>query len=509
MVGEHALRRRAAASWLEGLAALRIEQLWQLAALVAPIIMTAGGPALTIDSWWGLTMGRLMVEARRPLVDAVVSFGPVAPGSVQGQWLAHVLQYGAYALGGEIGLRLAAGVVAALAFGLVMAAGRIVGGTPRTVAFGALLAVVAVANNLGLRAQLFSYAMFALVYLLLALRHRHPRVLSALPIVFAVWSNLHGAFLAGLLLIGLHAAVETLEVVAGRPQRWREPLGLVVVLGLSVLATSLSPLGFGVYPYIWSIASYSASKSLIPEWQQTTLQDYAGIALAATAVVIGVTLRASRRPVSRIDVAVLLAFGCFALTSQRQVVWWGLAAGPIFARYAAAVPLPRWLAPADDRADGAGAARRGAMNGLFATALLGLALAAPFWRPVLAAELIAPSASTLYAPRGVADAASALPEGARMFVFQPWTGYIAWRLWPHQQSLMDARFETHPAWLWDEYQAISTVRDDWPQLLDRYRVEYLVLSVEQQRDLAHAALEHRRWVQIYADDVGIILMKAD
>src|SRR3954451_14724906 len=115
-------------------------RLWQVVAVVVPIIMTAGAAGFTIDTWWGLTMGRLMVEVRRPLVDAVLSFAPAAPGSVHGQWLAHVLLYGAYALTGETGLRLFAGAIAASTFGLLMVTGRALGGSTRTTALGALLA---------------------------------------------------------------------------------------------------------------------------------------------------------------------------------------------------------------------------------------------------------------------------------------------------------------------------------------------------------------------------------
>src|SRR5262249_47163347 len=227
-----------------------------------------------------LRMGRLMVEAGRPLVDTVLSFAPAAPGSVHGQWLAHVLLYAAYALTGEAGLRLFAGGIVALAFGMIVLAGQAHDGSARTSALGALLALFISANNLALRAQLFSYLLFAVTYLLLTLRQRHPRGLFALPVVFALWANLHGAFLIGLLLVGLYAADALLHAMVaaprGQPSGWREPARLCAVLAASVLAAMLNPLGPSVYTYVWSIASYASSKTLIPEWQPTTIQDFGG-----------------------------------------------------------------------------------------------------------------------------------------------------------------------------------------------------------------------------------------
>jgi hypothetical protein len=94
-----------------------------------------------------------------------------------------------------------------------------------------------------------------------------------------------------------------------------------------------------------------------------------------------------------------------------------------------------------------------------------------------------------------------------MFVFQPWAGYVAWRLWPAQPSMVDARFEAHPTWVWDDYQAVSTARADWDQILDRYAVEYLVLDAGQQDLLARLALRSGQWAALYQDDTGVILQR--
>jgi hypothetical protein len=123
------------------------------------------------------------------------------------------------------------------------------------------------------------------VYLLLASRRRHPRGLYAIPIVFAAWANLHGAFLLGLILIGAHAADEVLIALTahlrGQPTSWHHSLRLIVVLGLAVLATLLSPIGTGVYGYVWGTASLS-NVGLVGEWQATSIQTFAGRALAAS-----------------------------------------------------------------------------------------------------------------------------------------------------------------------------------------------------------------------------------
>jgi hypothetical protein len=73
--------------------------------------------------------------------------------------------------------------------------------------------------------------------------------------------------------------------------------------------------------------------------------------------------------------------------------------------------------------------------------------------------------------------------------------------------MMDPRFEAHPDWVWDEYQAVSTGRADWEQILDRYQVEYLVLDAHQQEFLASLAVQSGRWSLRYRDPVGVIFQK--
>jgi hypothetical protein len=317
------------------------------------------------------------------------------------------------------------------------------------------------------------------------------------------------------------------------------------MLGLSALAAGLNPLGPTVYTYVWSIASYASSKMLIPEWQPTTIQDFTGQALAASSLLLALVMWTSKRPVRRLDVLTLLGFGLLALTSQRQVVWWGLLAGPILAGYAAElswptastgdrksdrglnststigdryategaesspknIPTPCSVAERPPIVDVGFNPRPGFANWLLAALLSVIAIASPIWRPAMASQIDGGASNSLYTPIGVTTAASALPPGARMFVFQPWTGYVAWRLWPVQQSMVDARFETHPTWVWDEYQAVSTARVDWDEILDRYAIEYLMLSSDQQDELARVALRSGHWLPLYQDGVGIILQR--
>src|SRR5206468_11551856 len=88
---------------------------------------------------------------------------------------------------------------------------RAAGPRPR-VAAGLTLGAFAVAwTSLTLRPQLLAAMLFALTLWLVVGRRRHPRRLLWVPVVVAVWANVHGSFFLGPVLLGLAAFQDVFE----------------------------------------------------------------------------------------------------------------------------------------------------------------------------------------------------------------------------------------------------------------------------------------------------------
>src|SRR5204863_3668270 len=121
------------------------------------------------------------------------------------------------------------------------------------------------------RAAGFTVLAFALLVLLILAawrggeRHRFSRVpwpFLAIPLLFALWANLHGGFVAGLLLIGLALLGATLDRLRGLswPVGARRVLavGIAGALGL-LLVTFATPLGEGIWSYLASFQNPAIS----------------------------------------------------------------------------------------------------------------------------------------------------------------------------------------------------------------------------------------------------------
>lgn len=482
---------------------LRTEHVWALLALATPFVLVAWAVPFTTDTWWTLALGRLEVQAGRPL-DTVLAHAPAVADHPNGQWLAQVLLYLLYAAAGPVGVRTATALLIGSAFGLVLATARVAGGTPRLAACAVLLGALLAGSNFTVRSQVFSYVLFAWLALALQLAPRHPRLLLALPPIVALWANLHGAFLFGLILIALHLAGEIGEAVMARGRTGSWDLARVGRLGLvllgSAVAAGLNPLGAKVYTYVLGAAGDLSARGLIAEWQPTTLQDPTGAIFFGSVLLLFLAMRADRRPIGAIEALTLLGFGLLALESGRYVVWWALLLPPILARHASAIRLPGPLGRAAiHRGDGSPA------NLAVAGLIVLLTALAPLWPGAALEPLLGSRSSAAYAPTAAADFLASLPDGARLFHLQRWSGYLAWRLWPRQQPMLDGRVEAHPATVWADYTAVEQGVASWQSILDRYAVEYLVLDRAAEGRLVALAEQSGRWTQLYQDPTAVVL----
>jgi hypothetical protein len=127
---------------------------------------------------------------------------------------------------------------------------------------GAALYFPALLSIIHPRAAGFSLLAFSVLVTILlhATREGSSRrwALLAIPAVFALWANLHGGLLAGLLLIGIVAAGLAID-------RRRGFAAVVAVGALAFAATFATPLGAGLWSYIGSFGN-PALQLATTEW---------------------------------------------------------------------------------------------------------------------------------------------------------------------------------------------------------------------------------------------------
>jgi hypothetical protein len=329
------------------------------------------------DTWWQLRAGEAIWHSHRIMLHDEFTHTVAGQSWPNHEWLAQVLFYGAYTLGGMPLLTLvcAAAVTTAWTFVALLTEG------PRIVR-AAIVGLAAAASSPGwsLRPQVLTLAMCAATLWILVRR----RPLWLLPPLFLVWANLHGAVaLGGVLVIAAWIAAAI---------RNRASLGRLTIVGaLCLLATLATPLGASLWMDVPASLARLHTYNVF-EWrapQPGAAADLPFWLAAAAVFALGV---ARRDRLNSIEGLTLV--GCSSLLfvlgtrSERNVPPFLVCAAPAIAMLLAARPQVR-----STRSEPAGTRRVHAAI-LATTALAATLLVALTWRtppPRLQWKPIAPS----------------------------------------------------------------------------------------------------------------------
>ncbi len=232
--------------------------------------------SIDTDTWWHLRAGQWIVEHRQILTTDPFSLTRQGQPWIYPGWLAQVGLYLTYAAFGFRGLIVLTALMVTLAFVFVWRASP---GPPLLKAFLFLLAAAASGVYWSARPQILSFALAgAFLWILERIRAGSRRGLIALPILMALWVNLHGGFAIGFLLLAVYLGGECLDAVlagalgqdawrASWRARWPAVRDLLLAGGASLLAAGANPAGYRMLAYPLKTVSIGVLQEYIQEWQ--------------------------------------------------------------------------------------------------------------------------------------------------------------------------------------------------------------------------------------------------
>lgn len=446
-------------------------------ALVVPAVVfiaTATNRNYLTDFWHHLARGRAMVE-----YGGILPYEPFTY-TIGGQtvrdpnWLTQLGFYGLFQLGGlPLVIAVNSLLLAAALGGVAWLCHRSLRSWPLSAGLG-LAAAAGLWQLLIVRPQTGSLLLFVALYATLLAAQRQVRWLLAPPLLCALWVNLHGAFPVALILLGcfslaaLYDAWRGSGLGNGSTNRCAIAGCWLASLAASVAATLLNPYGWRIYHYVL-VTSGQATGRAIDEWLPPNVGQLSGVMFYASLAATAVMLAAGWRKTTARDWILLGCFLPLSLQAVRMLVWWWVVLPPLVCRLLAdRVPA----ALQDQEAD----ARPGLSALAFCGALaLGVMLSLPWcerFSPLMVRDThrLETDLDAVLTPVKERD------EPTRVFTRFEWGEFLTWTL-PHERSIfMDGRMENYPPQVWDEYFVVTSGEAGWQDILDRYRVDFLLLD---------------------------------
>jgi hypothetical protein len=458
------------------------------------------GPTLDPDMGWHLQTGAYILDHGIPQAD-VFSFTARGQAWTTHEWLSEAFMAGLYRLGGLPVLMLAFAAIVALTFILMY---RRSVGKPYLAAFVTVLGAFASGPTWGVRPQMFNMLGTALfVYVVEGVRDGKldRRAFLVLPLLTAVWANLHSGYLLGIVLLAVYVAGEALNRRFGpadaRTLDWQSIRWLGAASVACFAAALLNPHGYRLWIYPFETLTSNAMQTYIDEWHSPDFHQpqfwFFGLNLLVGVVVL---IKARTRP-NWTDLLLFVGTGAAGLMSARHIQIFAVVAIPIIARYLLSAlestRLGDVLAPARPLPP---PRRRMALFHWAIVALVALGASVDISRTV---RSNAAKIARTY-PEAAVDFIQAQGwEERPIFNHYNWGGYLIWRGLP---VFIDGRADLYGDAFMHYYVQTLLVKPDWREALDDNGVATVLI----QRGSALSAVlgESSDWREAYRDDLAQI-----
>ncbi len=469
------------------------------------------------DTGWHLRTGEwILANGRVPDRD-IFSFTRAGQPWFAWEWLWDVTFAALHAHWGMAAVIFVSSLIIAATFALVYRLSLWRSGDPILAIAVTLAACFASSIHWLARPHLVTLLLIAVFYTLLERAQMgKSRTLVWLPLLTVLWTNLHGGFAAGIALVALYAAGEAVTGVAeAHSQARTEAFGRArryLACAAACLAASLvNPYGYHLHAHVVRYLGNSQLTEIISEFQPLGFQHPVGGYIEAMIVVAAITAAWNAYHRRFTYTILLIGWTHLALVSARHVPLFLILAAPqVSACVADLMSRAR-------RADVADWVRR--LSQGFVRLGTEVAAVERIGRiPVLPVAAVAMLLLLLRAQAGAAfrteydsktypvRAAGMLRGQSGVLTTDYWGGYLIYRLYPDFRVFMDGRSDFYGLDFSKQYFRVMYGRHDWQAILDRYRVETVLLPVKQ--SLVGTLKESARWRPVYDDGMAILFRRS-
>jgi hypothetical protein len=367
------------------------------------------------------------------------------------------------------------------------------------------------------RPHLFTLLFTVIFYSILdRVKDGNQQLLWSLPALMLLWTNLHGGFFVGIILLGAYAAGEIAGAVFNpsadqRALALRRSLPYFAVAAACFAVTFINPYFYHLHSHIYEYLTDKYQYKNIVEFQSF---DFHHPVRMYFEPMLGLGLAAAVWNLyhKQFVYTVLIAgWAHLALTMVRNVPIFMLVAAPsvavmleTFLRELPSMSIAGWLRRAATKlhsfAADFGSTDAIARLHLASAAAVGL-LIALFYAPNPPAQFRAEYDVKRYPAKAVEMLRKAgSPE--IIFTDDEWGDYLIYRLYPSNRVFIDGRSDFYGSTFNNQYMDVMNVKYDWEKSLDQYHVNTILLSPN--ASLASTLKESRRWRPIYDDGVAIV-----
>jgi hypothetical protein len=463
------------------------------------------GLLLDGDTGWHIRVGESILDTGEVPRHDPFSFSKPNATWYAWEWLAD-LTYGAlYRVWGLKGIVLLGGLQIALFATLLFLYTIWRGASPLVALAVTLLGVGASSIHYLARPHLFTLLLLVMALWLLESDRRSPtaKVWLLIPLT-ALWTNLHGGFMALLACLGVLVAGSSIETCLEprRAGRWSRVSRYSVLTAACAAASLLNPYGIELHRHIAAYLRSDWIRNVIQEFQSPSFR---GENILQFEALLLLSLLAAAEMLRRRQVTEalwILLWAHLTLGSARHIPVFAAVAGPLVAS-----ELARWWKWAVERVS-----RRSVLGTLdqICQDLSAGFRRTSLWLPAMVLFLAAVDSPMRWPtdfpgvkfPLGMIARHSDQFPRSRVFTQDQWADYLIYRFYPRQKVFFDGRSDFYGPAVGNQYIALMNGKYNWEEILDRHSFDLVLTPPEW--PLASLLKQNRRW-RVVEDDGQAVL----
>ena len=473
-------------------------------------VVVMGPRILNVDGDLGrhLTVGKYIVTNQRIPTRDIFSHTMYGAALTPHEWLAEVLFSLSNEVAGLTGVVLISAILIASTFMFLYQQCL---DSSKSVLWSLLFTLLAAAaSSLHWLARPHLFTMLLVVLWMKTLKRMNKdegKGWLVLPLLMLVWVNLHGAFIAGFVILIMFFAGEFFDDVILDKLSLRAFLfnSKALILGTltSFFVTLANPVGF----HIWETSLGFLKNSYLvdhtaeyfsPNFHQVSTYPFLLFILISMGI-----LYLERRRIRTANLILMLAWIAMALISVRNVPLYVLIAAPMLVEMwvhsLGQLPLAFKMNQFDDRL-------REIEEQVHGWIVVVIGLLVVVWMLLLGIRLDIEQSGNVFSKEVFpVDAVNWLESShirGKMFNYFPWGGYLLYRLWPDQQVFIDGQTDFYGEDLTREYETVISLDDGWEDVLEKYNVGWVIVPVDSL--LARELQKMDGWQQVYRDNTTVI-----
>ncbi len=452
------------------------------------------------DTWWHLRSGETILQSGIIYTDPF-SFTMNGQSWIDHSWGAQVIMSLFWNAGGYLGLTI---YMAGLATAGMLFVWLACTGNGYLRAFAIVLGAATAAVFWSPRPQMISFFLSAVVlYLLLDFqRGKHDR-LWLIPVIMAVWGNLHAGFSIGFILMAALIAGEALGNLFA-PKRepklsWRGVRKLCLIFVVSLAAICINPYGLQMLTVPFQTVGIGALQNFIQEWNSPNFHERQMLPFLALLFLTFGAAGASARRLTWTDFILFSGTAYLALNAGRNVALFAVAATPLLTTYANSVLQERgWVIRPQRRVT-----RVMAIANIVIIVLVGLGAAVKVLA-VMTPQMVR-EALDMTLPVAAVEHLKTESLPANLFNSYNWGGYLTYFA-PEYPVFVDGRTDLYgDDFLTNAYLNTALAGEGFAGTLDLYGINSVL--IETGSGLARVLSESPDWDVAYQDDMASVIVR--